>query len=196
MEPRPLEALFHHGSVQRSRRRKPVYQLGGFHGRRRQSFRLYPRTAGQRRRMGAGIQGHQPQLHRRNHVRLDLCCVPRQGIRQRGRRKRLQHQCDADGGKQPCARYQRHGFKLGNEDRRVHAELQRDRQRQRADLDRDGVHRRHAEAFLYRDKRTDLFVQHHRRRVGEAVERVPHAENRCGGQLRRKRDPDVYVHEE
>lgn len=40
----------------------------------------YPRTAGQRRRMGAGIQGHQPQLHRRNHVRLDLYCVPRQGV--------------------------------------------------------------------------------------------------------------------
>ena len=37
--------------------------------------------------------------------------------------------------------------------------------------------------------------QHHRRRVGEAVERVPYAENRSGGQLRRKRDPDVYVHE-
>lgn len=46
------------------------------------------------------------------------------------------------------------------------------------------------------DKRTNLFVQHHRRGVGEAVERVPYAENRCGGQLRRKRDPDVYVHEE
>ena len=91
--------------------------------------------------------------------------------------------------------YQRHRFQLGNEDRRVRAELQRNGRRQRADLDRDGVHRRHAEAFLHRDKRTDLFVQHHRRRVGEAVERVPYAENRCGGQLRRKRDPDVYVHE-
>ena len=102
---------------------------------------------------------------------------------------------DADGGKQPCARYQRHRFQPGNEDRRVRAELQRNGRRQRADLDRDGVHRRHAEAFLHRDKRTDLFVQHHRRRVGEAVERVPYAENRCGGQLRRKRDPDVYVHE-
>ena len=104
-------------------------------------------------------------------------------------------QRDADGGKQPCARYQRHRFQLGNEDRRVRAELQRNGRRQRADLDRDGVHRRHAEAFLHRDKRTDLFVQHHRRRVGEAVERVTYAENRCGGQLRRKRDPDVYVHE-
>ncbi len=47
---------------------KACLSVGGFHGRRRQSFRLYPRTAGQRRRMGAGIQGHQPQLHRRNHV--------------------------------------------------------------------------------------------------------------------------------
>lgn len=46
------------------------------------------------------------------------------------------------------------------------------------------------------DKRTDLFVQHHRRRVGETVERVPYAENRCGGQLRRKCDPDVYVRKE
>ncbi len=53
---------------------------GGFHGRRRQSFRLYPRTAGQRRRMGAVYKGHQPQLHRRNHVWLDLYCVPRQGV--------------------------------------------------------------------------------------------------------------------
>ncbi len=106
-----------------------------------------------------------------------------------------QHQRDADGGKQPCARYQRHRFQLGSEDRRVRAELQRNGRRQRADLDRDGVHRRHAEALLHRDKRTELFVQHHRRRVGEAVERVPYAENRCGGQLRRKRDPDVYVHE-
>ena len=31
-------------------------------------------------RQGAGIQGHQPQLHRRNHVRLDLYYVPRQGV--------------------------------------------------------------------------------------------------------------------